>query len=81
VAAFCYELTDETFGVHSLRFARGENAAPINAGHQPHLPTAWVAGTVLGVLAVSLITDVKPFRARLCAAGDVHRLVDLADKK
>ena len=61
VAAFCYELTDETFGVHSLRFARGENAAPITLAINLTCQLAWVAGTVLGVLAVSLITDVKPF--------------------
>ena len=61
VAAFCYEMTDETFGVHSLRFAQGETqpgtALQINLVCQ----LAWVAGSALGVLAGGLITDVKPF--------------------
>ena len=61
VAAFCYELTDESFGVHSLRFARGENAAPQTLAINLTCQLAWVAGTVLGVLAGGLIQDVKPF--------------------
>jgi 4-azaleucine resistance transporter AzlC len=61
VAAFCYELTDETFGVHSLRFERGESAAPQSLAITLTCQLAWVAGTVLGALAGSLITDVKPF--------------------
>jgi 4-azaleucine resistance transporter AzlC len=61
VAAFCYELTDESFGVHSLRFERGENAAPQTLAINFTCQLAWVAGTVLGALAGTLITDVKPF--------------------
>ena len=61
VAAFCYELTDESFGVHSLRFERGavDPAAALSINLTCQL--AWVAGTALGALAGSLITDVKPF--------------------
>jgi 4-azaleucine resistance transporter AzlC len=61
VAAFCYELTDETFGVHSLRFERGERAAPQTLAINLICQSAWVAGTALGALAGSLIADVKPF--------------------
>ena len=61
VAGFCYELTDETFGVHSLRFEQGDvdphQALRING--ICHL--AWVLGTVLGVLAGGMIGDVYPF--------------------
>ncbi len=61
VAGFCYELTDETFAVHSLRFEKGETeplpAVSINLICQ----SAWVVGTILGVLAGNLISDVKPF--------------------
>lgn len=61
VAGFCYELTDETFAVHSLRFSRGEEnplrAISINFICQ----SSWIVGTILGVLAGNLITDVKPF--------------------
>jgi 4-azaleucine resistance transporter AzlC len=61
VAAFCYELTDESFGVHSLRFERGESAAPQALAINLTCQLAWVAGTVLGVVAGGLITDVKPY--------------------
>ncbi len=56
-----YELTDETFGVHSAAFRRGWQlgletlyACNITA----HL--SWIAGTVLGVYFGTLITDVRP---------------------
>lgn len=61
VAAFCYELTDESFGVHSLRFERGESAAPQSLAINLTCQLAWVTGTVLGVVAGGLITDVKPY--------------------
>lgn len=61
VAAFCVELTDESFGVHSLRFERGETAAPLTLGINLTCQLAWVAGTLLGALAGGLIQDVKPF--------------------
>ena len=61
VALFSFELTDESFGVHSLRFDHGEtNPAPtitINAICQ----SAWVIGSFLGAAAGNLIQDVRPF--------------------
>lgn len=61
VAAFAFELTDETFGVHSLRFEQGDTdpgrALRINLVCQ----LAWVFGTLLGVVAGGLIDDVRPF--------------------
>lgn len=60
VAGFAFELTDETFGVHSLRFEQGDTgpgrALRINLVCQ----AAWVVGTLLGVLAGGLIDDVRP---------------------
>ncbi len=61
VAAFCAELTDESFGVHSLRFEQGHNAAPLSLGINLTCQLAWVAGTLLGTVAGGLITDVEPF--------------------
>jgi 4-azaleucine resistance transporter AzlC len=61
VAAFSAELTDETFGVHSLRFERGETAAPLTLGINLTCQAAWVAGTLLGAVAGGLIDDVRPF--------------------
>lgn len=61
VAAFAFELTDESFGVHSLRFERGETAPGPTLGINLICQLSWVAGTLLGALAGGLITDVKPF--------------------
>ena len=61
VAGFCYELTDETFAVHSLRFNSGDTAAlpAMTINLICHL--SWVVGTILGALAGNLISDVRPF--------------------
>jgi len=61
VVGFCWELTDETFGVHSLRFSQ-EPAQPaptlaINLICQ----ASWVLGSLVGAVAGSLIQDVRPF--------------------
>ena len=61
LAVFAFELTDETFALHSTRFPLSEP--------QPHevlsinviAQSAWVFGTWVGVVAGGLITDVKPF--------------------
>ena len=61
LAAFAHELTDETFAVHSARFASlGPNKAEvftINVIAQ----AAWVLGTGLGIVVGGLITDPKRF--------------------
>ncbi|HEY9078091.1 MAG TPA: AzlC family ABC transporter permease [Anaerolineaceae bacterium] len=61
VIAFCFELTDETFAVHSLRFEQeGAAAVPalaVNAISQ----VAWVTGSLAGAATGSLIQDVRPF--------------------
>jgi predicted branched-subunit amino acid permease len=58
---FAYEVTDETFAVHSVRFpqagAHPTEALLINVISQ----ASWVIGTWLGIAAGSLIQDVKPF--------------------
>jgi 4-azaleucine resistance transporter AzlC len=61
IAVFAFELTDETFGLHSVRFpqegARPGEAIPINIISQ----ASWIAGTLLGVVAGNLVADVRPF--------------------
>lgn len=61
VAAFCFELTDESFGVHSLRFERGETDPGSSMGINLTCQLAWVTGTLVGALAGGLIQDVRPF--------------------
>lgn len=58
---FATQLTDETFALHSMQFqkevpAKGQVFA-VNLTSQ----TAWVLGSLLGYVAGTLFTDVKPF--------------------
>lgn len=61
VAGFCYELTDETFAVHSMRFTNGDTSAIPAMSINLICQLSWVVGTVLGALAGNLISDVRPF--------------------
>lgn len=61
VAGFCYELTDETFAVHSMRFNGGDTAALPAMTINLICQLSWVIGTILGALAGNLISDVRPF--------------------
>ncbi len=61
VAGFCYELTDETFAVHSLRFNDGHTAALPSMTINIICQLSWVIGSILGALAGNLISDVRPF--------------------
>ena len=60
LAFFSYQLTDETFALHSSEVSRlGDNcteALALNVTAQG----SWVLGTVLGIVASGLIGDVKP---------------------
>ena len=61
LAGFAYQLTDETFAVHSTNFPSGiPDKAEVFATNIT-AQTAWVTGTVIGIVAGQLITDVKPF--------------------
>lgn len=61
VALFSFELTDESFGVHSLRFDRGENQPKSSIIINIICQSAWVLGSFLGAVAGNLIQDVRPF--------------------
>lgn len=61
VALFSFELTDESFGVHSLRFDRSENQPRSTILINIICQLAWVSGSLLGAVAGNLIEDVRPF--------------------
>lgn len=61
VAAFSFELTDESFGIHSLRFEKGENQPTSSITINLMCQLAWVAGSMLGAITGNLIEDVRPF--------------------
>jgi 4-azaleucine resistance transporter AzlC len=59
LAGFAYELTDETFAVHTTQFVAGNvDRAPAFARNiTAHI--AWIGGTGLGIVAGQRITDVE----------------------
>lgn len=58
---FGYELTDETFGVHSTAFQRGWTlVVPTLYACNVTAHASWIGGTVVGVFFGGLIADVKP---------------------
>jgi len=61
LAGFAFELTDESFALHSTRFVNNdpeiEETFAINITAQ----AAWIMGSWLGIVAGKLITDIKPF--------------------
>ncbi len=60
LTAFAYQLTDETFAVHSARFGSASpNKAEVFATNMTS-QTAWIFGTWLGLVVGGLIADVKP---------------------
>lgn len=61
VAGFCYELTDETFAVHSMRFNTGDTSALPAMTINLICQLSWIFGSIVGALAGNLISDVKPF--------------------
>jgi len=61
VALFGFELTDESFGVHSMRFDRGETQPRSTIMINLICQSSWVLGSFLGAVAGNLIQDVRPF--------------------
>jgi len=61
VALFSFELTDESFGLHSLRFDQGNNQPGSSITINMICQSAWVLGSFLGAVAGNLISDVRPF--------------------
>lgn len=61
LALFSFQLTDETFALHSVGASRLEccrlEALALNVTAQ----SSWVLGTILGMIAAGLIDDVKPY--------------------
>ncbi len=60
LAAFAYELTDESFVVHITRFAEGKSSKVEAFAINMTAQVSWVFGSWLGLVAGQHITDVKP---------------------
>lgn len=60
LAAFAYELTDETFALHATHFPAGVPAPAEVFATNITAQTAWLTGTMLGIAVGQVVSDVKP---------------------
>ncbi len=60
LAAFAYQLTDETFAVHTARFASESPPKAAVFATNVTAQVAWVFGTWLGIVLGQSISDVRP---------------------
>jgi 4-azaleucine resistance transporter AzlC len=61
LAAFAYEITDESFALHSVEFLKGPPHVSESLALNLTAQVSWVLGSWLGLVAGELITDVKLF--------------------
>lgn len=59
-AAMTFQLTDETFALHVVRFSHGPYPLSELFTVNSIAHTAWVVGSALGLAASGLLTDVRP---------------------
>ena len=60
LALFGYELTDETFALHTMRMAKAAPAKAETFAVNVTAQSSWVLGSLLGYLAGGRIADVRP---------------------
>lgn len=61
VAAMTFQLTDETFGLHAVRFGSGQADKAETLVINMVAQLSWICGTWLGLASSRLISDVRPF--------------------
>ena len=61
LAAFAYQLTDETFALHAARFQSGVPSKTEVFAINTTAQMSWLMGTSLGVVLGQIITDVEAF--------------------
>ena len=60
-AGFAYELTDETFALHSTRFRKAEFEKQTTFAINITSQLSWVLGSFLGITAGQMISSVEPY--------------------
>jgi len=60
LALFSYEITDESFALHSARFARGDKSKSVSFMINVITHSSWVLASWVGFLTGSTIPDIKP---------------------
>lgn len=61
LAAFAYELTDETFALHATRMSSGKVSKIETYAINLTAQAAWILGSALGVLIGGQIAEIEPF--------------------
>ncbi|WP_338419782.1 AzlC family ABC transporter permease [Pseudodesulfovibrio cashew] len=59
-AMFSFEITDESFALHSARYARGDSSKAVSILINAMAHVSWCAASWVGYLAGGAIPDVKP---------------------
>lgn len=57
---FAYEVTDESFALHSARYGRGDTSKPISFMVNAIAHVSWCIASWLGYMTGSAIPDIKP---------------------
>ena len=61
LAIFAFQLTDESFAMHSARFSSGSIDVIASYAINITAHIAWIAGSLLGSLAGHLVQDIRPW--------------------
>ncbi len=69
LAAFAFELTDESFALHAARFGRGDRDKGLTLAINVAAQAAWVAGTALGLVLGDALGDGRAFALDFALPG------------
>ncbi|UJX42413.1 AzlC family ABC transporter permease [Desulfovibrio sp. JY] len=69
LAAFSFELTDESFALHAARFGRGDKDKKHTLAINVLAQSAWVLGTALGVILGDALGDGRAFALDFALPG------------
>ena len=69
LAAFAFELTDESFALHAARFGRGDRDKALTLTINVLAQASWVGGTALGLLVGDVMGDGRAFALDFALPG------------
>ena len=69
LAAFAFELTDESFALHAARFGRGDRDKGLTLSINVLAQASWVAGTALGVALGDILGDGRAYALDFALPG------------
>ena len=69
LAAFAFELTDESFALHAARFGRGDRDKTLTLTINVLAQASWVGGTALGLLLGDVMGDGRAFALDFALPG------------